>query len=113
MATRITTNWDGVPLTHRRADIVETRQATRIQAVQIPIGSFRCASVGGVFELASPNTQLKTDKNGKVTVEVKMGWFSVKPPTSWANVTILGEHTLLPNYTGPIVHNVSNRRRAR
>ena len=51
--------------------------------------------------------------DGKVTVEVKMGWFSVKPPTSWANVTILGEHTLLPNYTGPIVHYVSNRRRAR
>jgi hypothetical protein len=112
MSSRITTKWVGVPHTCPTAKNIESREATGIYAVQINNGSFRKASISGVFELADPDTNVRVNKNGKVKIEVKMGWFGVKPPTSWANVTIIGQHTLLNDYSGPVVHNLSGRRRS-
>ena len=111
MATTITTNWDGVPVTRSTANIVEIRVAENIQAVKITKGSFRSAPVSGFFELASQETDYKIDKNGKKTIEVKLGWFGVKPPTTWAHVTILGDSNIINNYSGSVVHNISGHRR--
>jgi hypothetical protein len=112
MATRITTNWDGIPHTRSTANLVELRKVTGARVVRIDTGSFRSASVSGYFELASPETRVKVDKNGTRTIEVKLGWFGAKPPTSWASVTILGTHTILDNFTGTVFHNISGQRRS-
>lgn len=112
MASRITTNWDGIPHTRATANLVELRKVTGARVVRIDTGSFRGAPVSGYFELASLETRLKLDKNGTRTIEVKLGWFGAKPPTSWASVTILGTHKILDNFTGTVFHNISGQRRA-
>jgi hypothetical protein len=112
MASRITTNWEGIPHTRATANIVELRKVEGVRVVRIDSGSFRSAPVSGYFELASPETRLKLDKNGTRTIEVKLGWFGAKPPTSWASVTILGTHKILDNFTGTVFHNISGQRRA-
>jgi hypothetical protein len=112
MATRIGTNWEGIPHTRTTANIVELRKVTGVRVVRIDNGSFRNASVSGYFELASPDSQVKVDKNGTRTIEVKLGWFGVKPQkTGWANVTILNGHNILDNFTGCVFHNISGKRR--
>ncbi len=111
MVTRITTNWDGIPHTDNTANIVELRQVAGVRVVRIDDGSFRNASMSGFFELASPDTQLKVYRNGTRKIEVKLGWYGVKPPTSWAKVTILGTHQIFENFVGTVFHNISGRRR--
>lgn len=112
MATRIGINWEGIPHTRATANIVELRKVEGVRVVRIDNGSFRNASVSGYFELAAADTRMKVDKTGNRTIEVKLGWFGVKPPTSWASVTIEGEHKILENFTGAVFHNISGTRRA-
>lgn len=112
MATRIGTNWEGIPHTRSTANIVELRTVTGVRVVRIDNGSFRNARISGYFELASPNTQVKVDKNGTRTIEVQLGWFGVKPEKEgWANVTILNGHKILDNFSGTVFHNISGKRR--
>jgi hypothetical protein len=111
MATRIGTNWEGIPHTRATANIVELRKVEGVRVVRIDNGSFRNASVSGYFELAAADTRMKVDKSGNRTIEVKLGWFGVKPPTSWASVTILGSCQVLENFTGAVFHNISGQRR--
>jgi len=111
MATRIGTNWEGIPHTRATANMVELRKAEAVRVVRIDNGSFRNASVSGYFELASADTRMKVDKSGNRTIEVKLGWFGVKPPTSWASVTILGAHKILDNFSGAVFHNISGQSR--
>ena len=109
MASRITTDWTGIPHTHKNASVVETRTAIRpVLAVEIKEGKFRGSRISGVFELADANSHVKVDKNGKVTIQVQLGWFGVKPPTCWANVTIVGHHMIHRSYKGPVVHNIQS-----
>jgi hypothetical protein len=111
MATRIGTNWEGIPHTRATANIVELRKVEGVRVVRIDNGSFRNASVSGYFELAAADTRMKVDKSGNRTIEVKLGWFGVKAPTSWASVTIAGEYKILENFTGAVFHNISGTRR--
>jgi len=113
MATRITTNWDGIPHTRASANIVELRKVTGARVVRIDNGSFRSAPISGYFELASPDARVKVDANGKRTIEVKLGWFGVRPQKgAWAEVTILGGHKFLDDFDGMVFHNLSGQRRA-
>ena len=113
MASRITTNWDGVPHTRAYANIVELRKVTGVRVVRIDTGSFRSAPISGYFELASPDTRVKVDINGKRTIEVKLGWFGVRPQMgAWAEVTILGSHKFLDDFDGMVFHNLSGHLRA-
>lgn len=112
MATRITTNWDGIPHTRATANIVELRKVDGVRVVRIDRGSFRNAPVSGYFELASPDARVKVDKNGTRAIEVKLGWFGVRPQKGgWAHVTILGTHKFLDDFDGMVFHNISGQRR--
>jgi hypothetical protein len=112
MATRIGTNWDGIPDTRSTANFVELRKVSHARVIRIDNGSFRKAPVSGYFELASPDAQVKVNKNGIRTIEVKLGWFGARPKKKgWANVTILNGHKFLDNFTGTVFHNISGKRR--
>lgn len=111
MARAITTNWDGVPHTHKKATVVEHRTPTKaVHAVEIANGMFRGSPISGVFELAEATTDLRITKTGKQTIEVKLGWFGAKPLTCWANVTVIGRYKIHSNYTGLLVHNIQSDR---
>jgi hypothetical protein len=107
MTSQISTNWEGIPHTRPTANLVELRKVTGAHVVLINNGSFRNASISGFFELASPSTQVSININGIKTIEVKLGWFGVKPPTSWANVTILDTYEIIDNFSGTVFHNIS------
>jgi len=112
MASRITTDWTGIPHTRASANIVELRKVTGARVIRIDKGSFRSASISGYFELASPDAVIKTDVNGTRTIEVKLGWFGVRPQKgSWAHVTILGSHKFMNDFSGTVFHNISGQRR--
>ena len=113
MASRITTDWTGIPHTRASANIVELRKVTDAHVIRIDKGSFRGATISGYFELASPHTAIKTDVNGTRTIEVKLGWFGVRPQKgTWAHVTILGGHKFLNDFSGTVFHNIAGLRRA-
>ncbi len=112
MATRIGLNWEGIPHTRATANIVELRKVKGAHVIRIDKGSFRSASISGYFELASPDATIKTDINGTRTIEVKLGWFGVRPQKgSWAHVIILEGHQFLNDFSGTVFHNISGQRR--
>lgn len=111
MASLITNNWDGIPHTRTKANMVELRKVEGASVIRIDKASFRSACMSGYFELAAPDVQVKVDKNGIRTIEVQLGWFGVRPQKEgWANVTILGSFEFLNNFSGTVFHNISEQR---
>lgn len=110
MASLITNNWDGIPHTRAKANMVELRKVEGASVIRIDKASFRNATMSGYFELAEPDVEVKVDKNGTRTIEVQLGWFGVRPQKEgWANVTILGPFEFLNNFSGTVFHNISEQ----
>lgn len=107
MHSTIHTDWTNIPHTHKNASVIEVRKLLiPSPAIEILNGKFRGSHISGIFELASQSTLFKSRKNGKRTIEVKLGWFGAKPPTCWANVTVLGGYTIYDSYVGEVIHNI-------
>jgi hypothetical protein len=112
MATRLSTNWEGIPHTRTTANIVELRTVIGANVIRIDKASFRNAKMSGFFELASSEVEVKVDIHGTRTIEVQLGWFGAKPKKgSWAKVTILGPFEFLTDFSGTVFHNISGKRR--
>jgi hypothetical protein len=108
--TELTKDWANTPNTHDSAAPVEWRDVVDVSAVRITNGHLRGSNFDGIFELA--NVQLPLNLlNGKLKVEVKVGWFGRRPLKSWAHITLREDWALLKNYSGLVVHNISEKKR--
>jgi hypothetical protein len=110
MLTEITTEWNHKYDTHTSAkpEPGQERRAEHVLAIRITNGHLRGSDFDGVFELA--NVQQPFDnhgKNGQLRVEVKVGWFGMKPKTTWSHITLNGPWELIPNYSRMVVHNLA------
>ena len=108
----ITEEWDNRYNTNAHAEPTEHRHAESVLAIRIEYGHLRGSDFAGIFEVADvPNPFNVHDC--ELRVECKVGWFGMKPKTTWSNITIKGPYQLLPNYTGPVVHNLAKKRKAK
>lgn len=95
--TAITEEWDGRYNTNIHAESVKTRHGESVLAIRIEHGHLRGSDFAGIFEVADVPNPFDVNKNGELRVECKVGWFSMKPKTTWSNITIKGPYQLLRN----------------
>ena len=108
--TDLTKDWSNIPNTHNSAAPVEWRDVVDVPAVRITNGHLRGSNFDGIFELA--NGPLPLDLfHGKIRIEVKVGWFGRRPKSTWAHITPTEDWELIQNYSGPVVHNISEKKR--
>lgn len=107
MPIPLTRDWDEIPDTHRNASPTSLRYVLDSPCVRIVNGRLRGSMVSGVFELANVPSPFD-EHSGNRRVQVKVGWFGARPRTTWAHITLGDEWELLPNFTGDVVHNISN-----
>jgi hypothetical protein len=107
MASPIKNDWKRVPHTHKNANLIESRNVKDAAVVHVEKGHFRGSTISGYFELADKDTAIKLYKSGKQKLEVKLGWFNAKPPSSWAHITIDSKYKIIDSYSGPVIHNIS------
>jgi hypothetical protein len=74
--------------------------------VRIVNGYLRGSTFDGIFEVAEVPQPLSLHA-GVLRVEVKVGWFGMKPKTSWSHVTLGDKWQLMRNYSDKVVHNLS------
>jgi len=107
MLTEITTEWNHKYDTHPSAKPdVQLRQVVDVLAIRITNGHLRGSDFDGVFEVAETSDPFDVFA-GKQRVEVKVGWFGMKPKTTWSHITLNGEWELIRNYSGKVVHNIA------
>jgi len=113
MATKCTElikDWSSTPHTHSSASPIECRDVVDVAAIRITNGHLRGSNIDGIFELA--NSQLPMSMfHRKLRVEVKVGWFGCRPISTWTHITLSDEWELLKNYSGSVVHNISEKKR--
>lgn len=107
MLKEITTEWND---RYNTCESAQPESATRhvldVLAVRIVNGYLRGSTFDGVFEVADVPQPFSLH-SGVIRVEVKVGWFGMKPKTSWSHITLSGEWQLIKNYSGKVVHNLS------
>ena len=107
MLIEITEEWDDRYNTHAHAQPDgQLRHVVDVLAIRIADGHLRGSDFSGVFEVAEVPQPFDV-YDGKHRVQVKVGWFGMKPKTSWSHVTLRGEWELIRNYSGKVVHNLS------
>ena len=106
MATEITTEWNSKYDTNPYAKPVELRYVVDVLAVHVTNAHLRGSDISGVFEVADVPKPFDSYAD-KPRVQVKVGWFGMKPKTSWAHITLNGEWELIRNYSGEVVHNLA------
>lgn len=107
MADSYNTDWSGVPHSNERAGPVAFRHVEKKPVIQVQRASIRNAIIeNAYFELVEYGTARKME-NGKHKVEVKCLWYGCKPATTWMHITVDGPYTVLGEYTGQVVHNIS------
>jgi hypothetical protein len=107
-ATLITEDWDHHYDKNAHAEPVETRHGESVLAIRIEHGHLRGSDFAGIFEVADVPDPFNIH-DGLLRFECKVGWFGMKPKTTWSNITIKGRYQLLRNYTGPVVHNLAKK----
>ena len=108
--TELTKDWSKTPNTHDVATPVEWRDVVDVSAVRITNGPLRGSNFDGVFELANVPLPVSLFQ-GKLRVEVKVGWFGRRPLKTWAHITLRENWELLKNYSGPVVHNIAIKKK--
>ncbi len=107
MPIPLTRDWDEIPDTHRNAAPTSERYVLDSPCIRIVNGRLRGSMVSGVCELANVPSPFD-EYSGNQRVQVKVGWFGARPKTTWAHITLGVDWELLPNFTGDVVHNISN-----
>ena len=106
MVTEITTEWDDKYNKHPSAQPIEHRYVVDVLAVRVQKAHLRGSDFDGVFEVADVPKPFDSYAD-KPRVQVKVGWFGMKPKTTWAHITLNGEWELVRNYSGEVVHNLA------
>ncbi len=108
MLTEITTEWNERYNTHLAAKPeAHLRHVVDVLAIRITNGHLRGSDFDGVFELADVPKPFDVYA-GKHRVEVKVGWFGMKPKSTWSHITLNGEWELIRNYSGKVVLNLAS-----
>lgn len=108
MVTEITSEWEKKYDTNARAQPSELRIVDSGLVVRVQKAHLRGSDINGVFEVADVSKPFSIHE-GMLRVEVKAGWFGMKPKTSWSHLTLNGDWELIRNYSGEVVHNLSAR----
>ncbi|MEY4566322.1 MAG: hypothetical protein RLY14_1292 [Planctomycetota bacterium] len=106
MVTEITTEWNSKYDTNLNAVPVEHRQVMDVLVVHVTNAHLRGSDFSGYFEVADVPTPFDSYAD-KQRVQVKVGWFGMKPKSSWAHITLNGEWELIRHYSGKVVHNLA------
>ena len=107
MLSEITTDWNHKYDTQSGAKPdAQLRHVVDVLAIRITNGRLRGSDFDGVFELADVPKPFGLYA-GALRVEVKVGWFGMKPKTTWSHITLNGEWELVRNYSGKVVHNLA------
>jgi hypothetical protein len=107
MLEDITTEWNDRYNTHVGAKPdSQLRHVVDVLAIRVANGHLRGSDFDGVFEVADVPKPFSIH-TGDLRVEVKVGWFGMKPKTTWSHITLNGEWELIRNYSGKVVHNLS------
>lgn len=106
MVTEITTEWDEKFNKNASAQPVEHRYVVDVLAVRVQKAHLRGSDFDGVLEVADVPKPFDSYAD-KPRVQVKVGWFGMKPKTTWAHITLNGEWELIRNYSGEVVHNLA------
>jgi hypothetical protein len=107
MLEDITIKWDRKFDNHSNAKPEpEERYVVDVLAIRMKNGHLRGSDFDGVFELADTPKPFDV-RSAELRVEVKVGWFGMKPKTSWSHITLRKDWELIRNYTGNVVHNLS------
>ncbi len=108
MLTEITTEWNDRYNTHTGAKPDgQLRDVVNALAIRITNGHLRGSDFDGVFEVADATDPFDVFA-GKQRVEVKVGWFGMKPKTTWSHITLNGDWELIRNYSGKVIHNLAS-----
>lgn len=86
---------------------VQLRHVVDVLAIRITNGHLRGSDFDGVFEVAEVPRPFDLYA-GKHRVEVKVGWFGMKPKSTWSHITLNGDWELIRNYSGKVVHNLAS-----
>jgi hypothetical protein len=105
MATKISTNWEGIPSLSTRTTVKEKREVKNARVVYLSKASIRNAVVSGYFKVAE-GAEVKTF-GGKRRIEVECLWFGCKPPTCWMNITILSTSRFENGYSNTVNWNIA------
>jgi hypothetical protein len=106
MLKEITTEWNDRYNTNPSAQPdAAQRHVVDVLAIRIVDGHLRGSSFDGIFEVADIPQPFSVH-TGNLRIEVKVGWFGMKPKTTWSHITLGNEWQLLRNYTGKVVHNL-------
>jgi hypothetical protein len=106
MVTEITTDWNSKYDTNAHAVPVEHRHVVDVLAVHVTNAHLRGSDFSGYFEVADVPKPFDSYAD-KQRVQVKVGWFGMKPKTTWTHITLNGEWELIRNYSGEVVHNLA------
>ena len=103
--TAITEQWNHLYDTNAHAQPIQHRRVDSALVVHIEQAYLRGSHFAGFFEVAHVPSPFDVVK-GRLRVQCKVGWFGMKPKTTWSHISIVGKWQLLPNYTGSVVHNI-------
>lgn len=81
MATEITTEWNSKYDTNPHAKLVEFRYVVDVLAVHVTNAHLRGSDITGYFEGADISTPFDSYAD-RQRVQVKAGWFGMKPKSS-------------------------------
>ena len=101
--TQITSDWNRRYDTYTGA--VEYREVANVLAIKVHDAHLRGSDLTDVFEVADSDKPFDI-KNGELRVEVKVGWFGMRPKKTWSHLTLKGNWQLLRNYKGKVAHNL-------
>lgn len=105
MVMEITSVWNSKYDTNTNAAPVEYRLVVDVLAVRVTNAHLRGSDISGFFEVADVPKPFDSYAD-KPRVQVKVGWFGMKPKTTWAHITLNGEWELVRRYSGEVVHNL-------
>jgi hypothetical protein len=108
MTTQITDEWNDRYNTHSNAHPVEHRAVTNALVVKVETAHLRGSDFSGVFEVAAVPKPFSIH-DGQLRVQVQVGWFGMKPKTTWSHLTLNGEWELIRDYSGDVVHNLADK----
>jgi hypothetical protein len=105
MPSEITNMWNQTYNTNAKAKPIEHREVKNARVVRVNNAHLRGSDFSGVFELADVTDPFDFF-DGKERAEVQVGWFGMKPKTTWSHITLGEGWELIENFSGKVVHNL-------
>jgi hypothetical protein len=106
--TEIVEEWDKRYDTYKTATAVEYREVSNALVIRVINAQLRGADLTDIFEVADVDQPFDI-KESVLRVEVKVGWFGMKPKTTWSHLTLKNGWQLQHRYTGKVVHNLGKK----